>query len=445
MILRNRTARAVFFLFSVGCAALVTGCGDQFRPTVNFITTTTGNPAGPGNAVVLSTNPSGAASDTHISTSGDSNVGVVNVGNNPVFLGKGGAQAFTLNGDNTVSIYAALNPQGATVTTFSLPPTTSGAIGGAATANGNIYIAQQGPCVTAPPSNNGCVSVVPTGQNVVSLVVPAGLQPVMVASNAASAQAYVINQGDNTVTVIGQQDSSVVATIPVGAQPIWGVVSNDGVDVYVVNQGDGTVSVIDSTLNQVVATLNLDTKGKNTALNSNFAFFDNANRRVYVSNPGDKSVTVIKADSINVTNNPQILPVVLARIPVSGSPLSVGADLNGAHAYAALANCPVGTNQTNLLKNIPSCTGNQVSVIDTLAFAETKLIPVGTAPVSLSVANDGTRVYTANAIDKNMSIISTITNAELLRLGAPLQSLGCPNPNCSAGGVQTPFMVVTFP
>lgn len=434
MILSMRTVRAVLAIAIF--AALVLGCGDVFRPTINFQPQPGGSPAPLGQALVLATNPSGFGSDTHIDVSGDTNVGVVNVGMNPLFLGKASGRAFILNSDNTVTLYTALLPGTSTVTQVALPASTSGAIAGAASSNGNIYIANSG-------SNN--VNVIPASQVVVTQTVTVGARPVMVATNAQGSQAYVINHDDNNVSVIGTQDNAVTGLIQVGAQPIWGVMSNDGVDVFIVNQGDGTVSVIDTTLNIAFATINLNGSGPSAALGSNYAFYDSVRKRVYVTNPGDNSVTVIKADSINLGANPQILPTFLAKVSLSGSPMSVGAIADGTRAYAALGNCPAGTNHTNLLANLASCTGNQVSVIDAVALVEKKLIPVGAGSVSISPSNDGTRVFTANAIDGNISVIKTSTDSEVMRIAAPQQSLGCPNPSCNVTGVQTPFMVLTFP
>jgi YVTN family beta-propeller protein len=450
MISNTRAVWAVLLIAIFG--ALVAGCGDVFRPTINFEPQPQGNPASLGQAVILSTNPGGNGSDTHIDVSGDTNVGVVNVGANPVFIGNGAGRAFILNGDNTVSIYTALLPQSSIVNLVTLPPTTSGAIAGAASSNGNIYIADSG-------SND--VNVIGAGQIVVTQTVAVGARPVMVAANASGNKAYVINHDDNTVTIIGTQDNVVAGTIPVGAQPIWGVMSDDGIDVFVINQGEGTVSVIDTTLDRVIctpaspsampppsctSTINLDNKGTNAALASNYAFYDNVRKRVYVTNPGDNSVTVIKADSINLGVTPQILPQFLAKVTLSGSPVSVGAIADGTRAYAALGNCPAGINHTNLLTNLAGCTGNQVSVIDVVGLVQKSIIPVGAGSVSIAPATDGTKVYVANALDKSISVIRTATDSELTRMPAPQQSLGCPNPaTCTATGAQTPFMVLTFP
>ena len=451
MILTIRTLWAVLAIAI--CAALVAGCGNTFRPTISFQTQPGGDPAPLGNAVVLSTNPAGDGSNTHINVSGDTNVAVINVGVNPVFLGKAGSRAIVLNGDNTVSLYFALLPTSNT-STVTLPSTISGAVGVAASGNGNIYIADSG-------SND--VSVIPSGQLVVSQVVPVGARPVMVATNSSGGKAYVVNHDDNTVTVIGTQDNAVIKTIPVGAQPIWGVMSDDGVDVFIVNQGEGTVSVIDTTLDKVIctpippathppasctSTINLDNAGANPSLASNFAFYDNVRKRVYVTNPGNNSVTVIKADSINLGADPQILPKFLARVPVGGSPISVGAIADGTRAYAALGNCPAvagGINHTNLLANLAGCNGNQVAVIDAVGLFQSKLITVGSGAVSIAPSTDGTKVYVPNAHDGNISIIKTATDTELMRMAAPLQNISCTNPAVCPASPQTPFMVLTFP
>jgi len=416
-------------LATVTCAALLAGCGNTFRPTINFQPQPSGDPSGLGHAVVLSTNPAGDGSDTHINVSGDTNVGVVNVGLNPVFLGKALGRAFVINGDNTVTVYVALLPTSIVASQITLPASTSGSIGGGASANGNIYIANSG-------SND--VSVIPSTQNSVTTVVPVGTQPVMVASNVNGNKAYAINHGSNNVTVIGTQDNSVITTIAVGSSPIWGVMSNDGNDVFIVNQGSGTVSVIDTALDKVITTITV-------GASPNFAFYDNVRKRVYVSNTGSSTISVIKADSIDLSATPQILPTKLADVPIAAPAISVGAIADGTRAYAALSGCPAGINHTTLLANLASCNGNRVAVIDAVGLFQSKLITVGSGAVSIAPSNDGTRVYVPNAHDGNISIIRTSTDTELMRMAAPLENLSCTNPSVCPATAQTPFMVVTFP
>lgn len=431
MILTRRAVLAALAIVSL--AMLVSGCGDTFRPTINFQPQPSGNPAPLGNAVVLSTNPAGDGSDTHIDVSGDTNAGIVTVGPNPVFLGKSLGRVFIINSDNSVTLYTALLPTNSTISTVNQPAAVSGAIGGGSSSNSNIYIANSG-------SND--VSVIPAGQTVVTTVVPVGANPVMVAANGNGNKVYVINHDDNNVSVIGTADNAFIKNIPVGAQPVWGLMSDDGNDVFVVNQGDGTVSVIDTALDQVITTI--------TVGNSpNFAFYDNVRKRVYVTNTGSNSVSVIKADSIDLSHG--ILPVKLADVALSGPPVSVAAIADGTRAYAALGGCPVGTNHVNLMTtglggpHLASCNGNQVAVIDVIGLVQSKLITVGSGVVSVAASTDGTRVYAANSHDGNISVIRTSTDSEVLRMNAPLQNLSCSNPASCPATAQTPFQIVTFP
>jgi YVTN family beta-propeller protein len=304
-------------------------------------------------------------------------------------------------------------------------------VAGGTSSSGNFFTTNMG-------SNDS--SVISAGVAAVIQVVPVGVQPVAIAGNAANSKIYVVNHGTNDVTVISTTDNTAKpATIPVGSQPIWAVMSADGVDVFVVNQGDGTVSVIDTTLDIVFTTIPVGPS-------PNFAFYDPNRERVYVSNTGSNTVSVIKADGINLGVTPQILPVKLADITVSGAPVSVAALNDGTKVYAALGNCPAGTNHTNLLANLASCNGTQVSVIDAVGLRETGTLTVGSGAVSVDVSGDASRAYAVAAHAGIVADIRAATNSVTATFPAPQQNLSCSNPSsCPANVTQTPFMVRVFP
>ena len=429
MISGFRAAFAVLIL-ALTTAAVLTGCGDTFRPTIQVQPTPGGDSAsGLSQAIIVSTNPAGNGFNEHINVSGDTNVGQVQLGLNPLFLGKGGGRAFVINSNNTATLYTALLPQSAAINAVTLPASTSGAIGGGFSSNGNIYIANSG-------TND--VSVIPGSQVAVTQVVPVGAGPVMVIGSPNSSKVYSVDRNGNDVTVISTIDNTFVKTITVGSQPIWGVMSSDGNQVYVVNQGSGTVSVIDTVLDTVITTIPV-------GASPNFAYFENNLKRVYVSNTGSSTVSVIKGDNINLATGS--LPIKLADISLSGAPVSVTALSDGTRAYAALGACPAGTNHTTIagLAGGGSCTGNRVSVIDVVGFRESKIITVGAGVVSVDASSDASRVYAANSIDKNISVIKTSSDTELVRMAAPSQSLSCSNPLACPNTGQTPFEVRTFP
>ena len=443
MISSYRTVTAVLMIAL--CAVLVIGCGDTFRPTINVEPTPTGDPNTLQMALVLATNPAGNGSTTHINVSGDTNVGVVTVGLNPVFLGKDGSRAFVVNSfngtANTVSLYLALLPTTASLTTVTLPTTSptpsdiqpvSGGFGGS---NGNIYIAD---------ALINAVTVITTNNLVAAGNINVGTQPVAVAGNGNNGKVYVVNHGSNDVTVISTVDNTIIGSpIAVGSQPIWAVMSDDGTQVFVINQGGNSVTVIETATDTVSATI--------TGFSSpNYAVYDSRFKRLYVSNTGNNTVGVIRSD----VTPPAALP---SPITVTGTPTSLAVLPDGSRVYVALGNCPAGTNQLNFVAtvtNLSTCTGNTVAVVDTQALRQSKTITVGFGAVSVDISSDGSRAYVVNAHDRTASIIRTSSDTELLnaqgqpaRIHMPEQNLSCTNPSsCPPGGTpQLPFMVKAFP
>lgn len=430
MISGSRAVFAVLFLAIL--LVLVEGCGNTFRPTIVPLPGQSGDPASLSQAAVLATNPTGPGSVTHINGSGDTNAGVVRVGINPVYLSKiGTSQALVINGDQTLSLYLALLPLSATVNTVTQPSGSANGISAAASSNGNIYVANSG-------SNN--VTVVPGSTNVAIGNVPVGSGPVAVATNAASSKAYIVNQAGGSVTVINTQDSTPGVTIPVGTSPIFAIPSADGQLVFVVNQGSNSVTVIDSVTDIVVPIAPVLATGASP----NFAFYDAKLKRLYVNNSGSNSITVIKADQYDPTNS--IFPSLLGTITLSAGPLPTSLTVlaDGTKAYVARGGCTAGTNQVTLLANLGTCTGNLVSVIDTVGLREIRTITVGPGAVSIASSPDSTRVFVTNAGANSASIIKTGTDSELIKIIMPQQNPLC-DPTQVVCPLQIPFMVRTFP
>jgi len=444
--------QALWLISAAALLLLAMGCNDTLRQFITPVPPPTGDPGALGHAITLSTNPpAGDGTDMHIDVTGDSNVGVVPVGIQPVFLGKIGNRVFIINaGDGgstppTVSVYTALLPQSPNVVTVTLPsaPDPNAAVNpvaGGVSSAGNIYIANKG-------SNN--ISVISGSVLAVTntIPLPAGDSgPVMIAGNAANNQIFVVNQTSGTLTQISTIDNTVVLpSIAVGTSPIWAVMSNDGLFVFVVNQGSNDVWVVDTSLRTIIAKIPVGTS-------PNFAFFDAKLQRLYVSNTGSGAVSVIRADNITATHPPTKLKDVL----VSGTPTSVTVLSDGTRAYAALGNCPAGVNHINIIAQLGSCTGNKVSVIDASSLLETNTINVGVGPVSIDSSSDASRVFVVNAHDTvtdvsgthtagTLSDIRTSTNTEVMRVRVPQVDPNCRITASTFCPVQTPFEVRTFP
>src|ERR1051325_1421014 len=350
--MKSRFQALWLLMCAVALLLVAMGCNDTLRQFITPIPPPTGDPGALEHGITLSTNPvpSASGSDMHIDVSGDTNVGIVPVGINPVFLGKSTNRIFSINSGDvstppTVSVYLALLPQLATVTTVTLPNAAGNPVAGGTSGAGNIYIAN---------SASNAVDVISSTVLAVTATInlPAGdTQPVMIAGNASNNQIFVVNRGSNTVTQISTIDNTVVKSIPVGSQPIWAVMSADGLFVFVVNQGDGTVSVIDTSLQAVIPCGGVDCTGNAIKVGTtpgpspNFAFYESKTKRLYVSNTGQGTITVIKADSISSTNPPAKLKDIAV---TGGTPTSVTALSDGSKAYAALGSCP-GVNHLSLI------------------------------------------------------------------------------------------------
>ena len=463
--MKSRFQALWLMIGAVGLLLLAMGCNDTLRQFITPIPPPTGDPGALAHAITLSTNPpAGQGSDMHIDVSGDSSVGVVPVGINPVFLGKSVNRIFAINsGDTTaappipptISLYIALLPQIASISTVTLPslPDPNAAINpvaGGTSSTGNIYIANRGDGTAAHPGNVSVISGTVLAVTA-TIPLPAGDSgPVSIAGEASNNQIFVVNNTSGTVTQISTIDNTVVTpSITVGSNPVWGVMSADGLFVFVVNQGSGTVSVIDTSLRTVLATVPV---GTTPSPQPNFAFYDAKLKRLYVSNTGEGTISVIKADNISSTSP----PVKLKDIPVSGTPTSVTALSDGTKVYAALGNCPAGVNHLTILSQLGSCTGNLVSVIDAVALREIRTISVGTGAVSIDASSDASRVFVVNSHDSvsdssgshtagTVSDIRTATDTEVTRKLAPQQDPNCKVSSSVFCATQTPFIVRTFP
>ena len=382
---------------------LICGCGDTFRPVATplpqpfpdpqsfrFAVMTACQLGGQG---LTSCNPAGVTSQaSDINVSGDTVDGVVPVGLSPVFalVQNNGitAQVTTADFDNdTISQHVDQHSITAGQPVSVSAPTTIGLPPGAhpislANATGFVYVAEFGRRVV------GVLGGFPLA---LQSEIQVGANPVNLAALPSGSKIYVVNRGDNSVTVVSTADNNAVATIPVGSSPVWAVPSADGSRVFVVNQGSGTVSLIDATSDSVIATLTV-------GASPNYAVFDARNQRVVVTNPGSNTVSVINADPTspafkNVTN-----------VAVGSNPVSVTALADGTRLYVANRD----SNSVSVINSLSLAVSKTISLSSTISAADQTPSPVWIASDSESL-----KVFTANRDSRNASVILTSTDSEL--------------------------------
>lgn len=230
-----------------------------------------------------------AGTATAIETTTNTPSSSLPVGVNPVYgvMTSDGRRAFVMNqGSNGVSVIDAQNNQldpGATTNgTVGLiqdpkavapvwadfAPTLSELVvanAGDGTSNGSVSIFSIPLCsASSLPTNPNCntsnpVDAVGFGNLVAS--VPVGKNPIMVGVLQDGTQAYVINEGDSTVSVVNLTTNTVSATIPVPATPnptfVAVTTGTPTGKVYVTSSTSKTMTVIRTDTNQVDTTVPL--------------------------------------------------------------------------------------------------------------------------------------------------------------------------------------------
>jgi len=165
-----------------------------------------------------------------------------------------------------------------------------------------------------------------THTNTVAATIPTGKYSGAVTINHAGTRAYVVNNGDNKVSVINTVTKAVIATVPVGPSyasyaPRGVTLNPNGTRGYVANSGNGTVSVINTVNNSIVTTIPVNL-GQNSTLALN-----PTGTRAYVTVP-NADMSPGKVAVINTATNR-----VVATIAINGTPKSIVFHPNGTRAY----------------------------------------------------------------------------------------------------------------
>lgn len=226
------------------------------------------------------------------------------------------------------------------------------------------------------PDAPGSLTILNAKNRHVVGTVPVGRFPVDVAVAPDGATAYVTNNVDGSLSVLDTSSQTITTTIPLGVNVGGVVVSADGSRIYVANSGEGSlsgVSVIDRATNAVVQIIRTP----------------DAIRRVAVT-PDGTTLFAISYDTIRIVDT-----------------------LDG----TVVGSIDVGPDLTDLAM---SRTGNRlyvcarqgaVLVVDVATRAVIASVPVGGGTTGVTVAPDGTEIYSANPDDNTVSVIDATTSS----------------------------------
>ena len=361
-------------------AAVIGGCGSNYRPVVTPI-----NPSGPpaqpiSYAVVVSSPSAGSAGvATVLDYSGDTVMVQALIGPNPAAfsLDAAGANGYTVNSDGTLTNFqvSATEPQEKDIHYSTLP--VSAQIVGLFSPTAGLW---------ASDLNGNVIDVlaISGSAQAFKLAVPVAPTPVSVVGIGAIGQhVYAISQNvpydvtcnnaPSSVAQAGEADAievtsyTVSARIPLGKCPVYGVMSPDGRRTFVLNRGSDTITVINS---------------QNNTLDACTPFLNQGGQLV-TCHP---SLPLSSAAGLTGPNVPAVAGPVYAEY-ISATQQLVVADYDG------------GT--VSLIDVSLDIYGN-----DGPNFGTTYSIPVGRNPASVTALADGTRAYTADQTDGTVHILN---------------------------------------
>jgi DNA-binding beta-propeller fold protein YncE len=393
-------ARLVQAGVAFAATALVAGCGSAYRPVVTPITTS-GPAAQPTSyAVVVSApSPTTAGIATILDYSGDSVMAQAPIGPGPLTfsLDESGTTGYTVNSDGTLTNFPATSTLQAKQVNYSTLPTSALPV--------NLFSPSTGLWIA---DLNGNVADVLTGSpEAFKLAVPAAPAPVMIAGPGTTGQRnYAISQNIASPTGVecnlSPTTASVGAATPieissyspdtsitVGKCPVYAVQSGDNKRLFVLNRGDDTITVINSqnnTPDKCTSFTNL--AGQKVTCHPTLPLSTNAVTATGITPPNGTSGMGTTAGPVYAEYNVATQQLVVANYDGGTiSIIDVSLDEFG--------------NDYNTYDSNGKVTGG---------FGTTYTVQVGQTsapyPASVTVLYDGSRAYTANQGEGTVSIVN---------------------------------------
>lgn len=415
--------------------ALIAGCGNAYRPVVTPI-----NPSGPAAqptsyaVVVSSPAPTSPGIVTIIDYSGDTVMAIAPIGPGPrsFVMDELGATGYTLNIDGTLTNFPITTSLQAKNVTYSTVASTANIVNmtaptaglWAADLDGNVADVFQG----SPQAFKLAIPVAPTPVMIVGSPNSLGQRQYVISQNFADATGVTCNltpaaAPTGLATPIETSSNSVDAPIPLGKCPVYGVQSPDQRRMFVMNRGDDTVTVINvqnNTLDQCTPYLNQNgqlvtchptlplstaavtatgitppngTSGMGAKAGPVYCEYNQATNQLIVANYDGGTISVIDVGLDEYGNDGPTFGTTYT-IPVGNYPASVTVLADGSRAYTA--------NQADGTVTIANLTSHTV---------EKTLAVVGHPRTVVSTQNSlYGKVYAASPDSPYLTILATLTD-----------------------------------
>jgi YVTN family beta-propeller protein len=256
----------------------------------------------------------------------------------------------------------------------------------------------------------------------------------------AATHLYVVNNTDNSVTVIDIANKRAIATIDVGSSPTGIAYNATYKKAYVVNRGDNSVSVIDTVSHSVVGTVSVDPYPWYVALDPNIHNID-LNQWVknfpvmffYVTTPIGNGINVLISTLDGILTLPQ--GIIKTDVPLGIGAFNVALDVANQKAY--VVNCHnailsiidlktrkmiakvedlektdsfVGVGIDTVLNKVYAVSDkiDIMPVIDANARKVVAKVKVGSTPYNVVVNSSTHKAYVVNRGSNTISVVNTM-------------------------------------
>lgn len=373
---RRARVRLVEGAALLAAVALIAGCGDNFRPVITPITPSGPAPQPTAYAVVISQPSLTTGIATILDYSGDSVMAQAPVGPGPTAftLDQGGFTGYTLNSDGTISNFPVSTSLQQKQITYTTVPSTSRIV--------NLMAPSAG--LWASDLTNDSIDLFQSSPETFKLSISVQTTPVLIAGSGklTGQREYAISEGfsDSTgmacnvsptsapshgwATPIEISSNAAEVPIPVGKCPVFAVQTPDLQRMFVLNRGDDTISVLNTQNNSLDQCTPFTNQSGQTvtchpalplslaAVNATgitppngtaalpavagpvYAEYNAATQQLVVSDYDGGTVSVIDV-SLDIYGNDSATFGTTYTIPVGKNPASVTALYDGSRAYTA--------------------------------------------------------------------------------------------------------------
>lgn len=250
-----------------------------------------------------------------------------------------------------------------------------------------MAVSADGKSLFVAVSNDNRIAAVDIASGDVAYYLPSGPDPETVATSPDGRMLYTANEDDSLLSFIDVERRKIVREAVVGGEPEGTAVSPDGRIVIQTSESAGMAHVVDTESGEVVGNLLVDTRPR-------FVAFTPDGRQFWVSSEVRGTVTVF--DTATLAQRARIdFPALLAGPRPADhaiQPVGIAFTRDGRRAFVALGRAGL------------------VAEVDPRTMTVRRTFAVGWRAWNLALSPDESRLYTANGLSGDVSVVDLVAN-----------------------------------